>query len=234
MSGHSKWSQIKHKKEVTDAKRGQQFTQLANQIKIASRAGKDPSTNHALADAITHAKKANMPQANIDRLLSSENEKSFKKITYEAFGPGGASLLIITETDNHRRTVAELRTILTNHNGTLGNPGSTLWKFTPQLKITTNSIPKNHEQLELELIELGVTDIIENKKHLNITAAPKMHDAILSTLEQHNLTVRSSNQTHQAAQPQTISVKAQEKLNNLLDELKNHPNVTNVYADTVD
>jgi YebC/PmpR family DNA-binding regulatory protein len=232
MSGHSKWSSIKHKKEIADAKRGQRFTQLAGQIKIASRASKDPKMNSALADAIAQAKKANMPQINIDRLLSSDNEKPSKEIIYEAFGPGGVSLLIITETDNHRRTVAELRAILTNHNGTMGNPGSTLWKFTPQLKIITNSTPRNLEQLELELIELGITDIIEDKKHLNIIAAPKLHDDILSTLEQHNLAIRSSNQTHQATQPQTIPTKTQEKLKNLLNELNEHPNVINIYNDT--
>lgn len=232
MSGHSKWSQIKHKKETTDAKRGQRFTHLASQIKIASRAGKDPSTNHALADTIAHAKKANMPQANIDRLLATANDKPSKEIIYEAFGPGDASLLIITQTDNHRRTVAELRTILTSHNSTLGNPGSTLWKFTPQLKIVTVPTSASQEQLELELIELGVVDIVTKAKRLNIFAAPKLHDSILSVLKQYNLTVHNSHQTYQARQTQTIPANAQIKLKNLLSELNNHPNVTNIYTDT--
>lgn len=232
MSGHSKWSQIKHKKETTDAKRGQRFTHLAAQIKIASRAGKNPSTNHALADAIAHAKKANMPQANIDRLLAGANDKPSKEIIYEAFGPSGASLLIITQTDNHRRTVAELRAILTSHNGTLGNPGSTLWKFTPQLKIVTAPASAGREQLELELIELGVADIATKENRLNIFAAPKLRGSILSTLKQHNLSVHSSRQIYQARQTQTMPLNAQIKLKKLLSELSSHPNVTNIYTDT--
>jgi YebC/PmpR family DNA-binding regulatory protein len=231
MSGHSKWSQIKHKKEVTDAKRGQRFTLLSSQIKIASRAGKDPKTNRALADAIAHAKKANMPQDNIDRLLSSANDKPSKEIIYEAFGPAGVSLLIITETDNHRRTVAEIRAILTDHNGTLGNPGSTLWKFSPQIKIVTDPTSADPEQLELELIELGITDITIKKNRLNILATPELRDSILSTLKQHNLTPLSNNQTYQATQAQTISTSSQKKLERLLRELADHPNVINIYTD---
>jgi YebC/PmpR family DNA-binding regulatory protein len=128
MSGHSKWHQIKRKKEVTDAKRGQAFTRLAAQIKQATRAGKDPTTNAALAEAITRAKRANMPQANIDRLLCADDTSS-QEVVYEAFGPGGIALLIIARTDNGRRTIAELRTLLKEHDGSLGQPGSVRWKF---------------------------------------------------------------------------------------------------------
>lgn len=129
MSGHSKWHQIKRKKEATDTKRGQAFTRLAIQIKQATRTGNDPATNPALVEAIARAKRANMPQANIDRLLSEADSKQDQAVTYEAFGPNGVALLIITRTDNSRRTVAELRNILKSHGGTLGNPGSVLWKF---------------------------------------------------------------------------------------------------------
>lgn len=232
MSGHSKWSSIKHKKEAADAKRAQRFTRLATQIKIASRVGKDPKTNRALADAINHAKKDNMPQANIDRLLSTDEDKLSKEITYEAFGPSGESLLIITETDNHRRTVTDIRTILTDHNGTLGDQGSILWKFTPQLKIVTAPISSNREQLELELIELGVSDITTEKNRLNIFAPPTLRDSVLSTLKQHNITIHSSEQTYQATQTQTTPPDAQVKFNNLLSELNDHPDVINIYTDT--
>lgn len=232
MSGHSKWSQIKHKKETTDAKRGQRFTLLATQIKIAARAGKDPTTNHALADAIAHAKKANMPQASINRLLSDSEDKPSKDIAYEAFGPNGVSMLIIARTDNHRRTVAELRTILTSNNSTLGAPGSTLWKFTPQLNVVTSLTSSNQEELELELIELGVTDIFIKEKRLHIFAPPKLNDSILSTLKQHNIAIHNSHQTYQAAQTQTIPPSAQKNLKELLKELKNHPNVTDIFTDT--
>jgi YebC/PmpR family DNA-binding regulatory protein len=129
VSGHSKWKQIKHKKEATDAKRGQVFTRLAREIKQAARAGTDPIRNRALAEAIARAKRANMPQANIDRLLSGAGAGT-EEITYEAFGPDGLALIVIAETDNSRRTVAELRHILKSHGGTLSERGSVTWKFT--------------------------------------------------------------------------------------------------------
>lgn len=129
MSGHSKWSQIKRKKEAADAKRGLGFTRLATQIKAAARSGTDPATNPALAEAIARAKRANMPQANIERLLSDASNSSTKTVVYEAFGPGGTALLIIATTNNSRRTVAELRTILKQQSASLGQPGSVAWKF---------------------------------------------------------------------------------------------------------
>jgi transcriptional/translational regulatory protein YebC/TACO1 len=173
MSGHSKWRQIKRKKEATDAKRGQEFTRLAMHIKQAARAGTDPATNAALAEAIAHAKRANMPQANIDRLLSATNTPT-SEIVYEAFGPAGAALLIIARTDNNRRTVAEIRRILKGHGGSLGTHGSVIWKFTRQPEGYTPQYPQNLPpaareeitQLTRELgtiadIEQVVTDAVE-------------------------------------------------------------------------
>lgn len=131
MSGHSKWSKIKRKKETADAKRGQAFTHLAAQIKQAAREGVDPATNPALAEAITRAKRANMPQNNIDRLLAQTSLPPRQEVTYEAFGPGGTALLITAVTDNSRRTVAQLRILLKEHDARLGQPGSVAWKFEP-------------------------------------------------------------------------------------------------------
>jgi YebC/PmpR family DNA-binding regulatory protein len=128
MSGHSKWKQIKHKKEASDAKRGQAFTRLAREIKQAALAGADPTLNRTLAEAIARAKRANMPQANIDRLLHGVDAPR-EEVLYEAFGPDGLALLITSRTDNSRRTVAELRHVLKSHGGTLGARGSVLWKF---------------------------------------------------------------------------------------------------------
>jgi len=129
MSGHSKWSRIKRKKGAADQARGAVFTQLANRIKQAATTGLDPTTNAALAEALAQAKAANMPQANIDRLLAAAADKPTNTATYEAFGPGGTALIIKVVTDNTNRTVAELRTILKNHHGSLGTPGSVAWKF---------------------------------------------------------------------------------------------------------
>lgn len=132
MSGHSKWHQIKRKKEVADAQRGRAFTKLAQHIKQAARAGTNPATNAALAEAITRARQSNMPQENIERLLAESTPHTRQFVTYEVVGPGGAGIIITAATDNTNRTVAEVRSLLKKHGGTLGQPGSVMWRFTPQ------------------------------------------------------------------------------------------------------
>lgn len=129
MSGHSKWHKIKHQKEATDKKKSKIFGQLARDISIAARDNKDPAQNATLRDAIARAKKANMPGANIDRLLAGK-DTDLANVTYEAIGPGGSFLLIFASTDNLNRTVSEVRALLKNHGGTMGKPGSARWKFT--------------------------------------------------------------------------------------------------------
>jgi len=141
MSGHSKWSKIKRKKEATDAKRGQQFTKLASVIKQAAASDNNPNTNSALAEAIKRAKQVNMPQENIDRLLAKADDSNLESVTYEAFGPAGTALIIQAATDNPRRTVAEVRAILKNHQATLGDPGSVMWKFTATDNTFTPKFP---------------------------------------------------------------------------------------------
>lgn len=129
MSGHSKWHQIKHKKSVTDSKRGEQFTRLAKQIGAAARSNPNPDQNPALREAIAKAKQANMPQSNIDNLLQRTSSTNLQSATYEAFGPGGAALLILVDTDNPKRTVAEIRHLLSQHSASLSEPHSVMWKF---------------------------------------------------------------------------------------------------------
>ncbi|MEO6077373.1 MAG: YebC/PmpR family DNA-binding transcriptional regulator [Candidatus Andersenbacteria bacterium] len=129
MSGHSKWSQIKRAKEVTDNKRSQLFGKLSHDILLATTAGTDPKTNNALKDAIDKARKGNMPQVNIDRLLERQAQKGSQTAIYEGFGPGGTAILVVTLTDNPNRTVAELRAIMKSHGMQLGVQGSVQWKF---------------------------------------------------------------------------------------------------------
>ncbi len=130
MSGHSKWHNIKRRKEVVDAKKGAAFTKFSAEIASAVRSGgPDPNANALLRDTIARARKAGFPQTNIDRLLSKDGSNA-KPITYEAFGPVGVGIIISARTDNTNRTVGQLRTILNNHGGSLGTPNSVMWKFT--------------------------------------------------------------------------------------------------------
>ncbi len=164
MSGHSKWSQIKRTKEVVDKKRSQLFGKLSHDILIATASGIDPESNAVLRDAIGRAKKANMPQGNIDRLLARQAEKGTQTITYEGFGPNGVAILITTLTDNPNRTVAEIRAIMKSHNAQLGVPGSVQWKFDEE----------GNPKYPVELTE-------EAKESL---------DNLISELETHNDTVQ--------------------------------------------
>jgi transcriptional/translational regulatory protein YebC/TACO1 len=133
MSGHSKWHKIKHQKEATDKKKGLVFGKFAREIATAARSEKDPAKNAALRDIIARAKKANMPQANIDRLLSGSSEP-LQAVTYEAFGPGSSALIITAETDNSNRTLTEVKVLLRDVGGHLGGPNTVRWKFSPDLK----------------------------------------------------------------------------------------------------
>jgi len=173
MSGHSKWSRIKRQKGAADQARGQQFTLLANRIKQAAATNADPAANPALAEAISQAKAANMPQANIDRLLASASDKTTIPVTYEAFGPAGTALIIKAVTDNTNRTVSELRTILKKHDGSLGTPGSVAWKFTT-----------------------------------------------------------SDDQEFTPQYPQTLTADIAKQVQDLTQELNNHPDITQVYTDS--
>lgn len=131
MSGHSKWHSIKHKKAATDAKRSKQFGALSRDIRTAAKAGTDPEKNAALREAIDRAKKQNLPQANIDRLLN-KGEQPLTDVTYEGYGPGGVAMLVQAATDNTNRTVAEVRNIFKSHGASLGEAGSAAWKFQRQ------------------------------------------------------------------------------------------------------
>ncbi|MEX0649582.1 MAG: YebC/PmpR family DNA-binding transcriptional regulator [Candidatus Andersenbacteria bacterium] len=133
MSGHSKWHKIRHQKAVNDQKKSKAFGRLARDVKVAARQERDPTKNAALRDAIERAKKANMPQSNIDRLLRERDNSNLAEIVYEGFGPGGVGILINTRTDNPNRAVGQIRTIFKMHGFELGGPNSVRWKFTHDL-----------------------------------------------------------------------------------------------------
>ncbi len=163
MSGHSKWSTIKHKKAAVDAKRGKLFTRLAKEITIAAReGGGDPAFNNRLALAIDKAKAANMPKDNIERAVKRGTGEleglELVEITYEAYAPHGVGLIVEVVTDNRNRAVADLRHVLSKNGGSLAESGSVLWQFTRKGYI---SITEEVDQDELFLVaaDAGAEDI---------------------------------------------------------------------------
>jgi len=172
MSGHNKWSKIKHKKAITDKAKGQNFTKIAKMIKIAARKGIDPQTNSELRLALEKAKEVNMPKDNIQRILDKADKNDGQEILYEAFANDGVGLLIKAYTDNVNRTVAELRHALTKNGGSLGNPGTVMWMFEEILylndykaKIPTELNQESGEKLESLLEILEELDDIEQIWH---------------------------------------------------------------------
>jgi YebC/PmpR family DNA-binding regulatory protein len=235
MSGHSKWHQIKRKKAVSDKKKSQLFGRLSREITAAARAEVDPAHNATLREVIARAKKVNMPQANIDRLLAGSLNSSLANILYEAYGPGGVALLIETTTNNPNRTVAEVRSILKEHQGTLSTPGSVRWKFTPNLSLTaTPPTADKKELLELALIEANSLDFASTDQELHILAPPELQEQLEVIMKKFGLDTIETHLVYQPLQSQKISAVTKLTLDNLLLALQEHPDVADIFTDTVE
>jgi len=149
MSGHSKWAQIKHRKEATDAKKGKIFSKLSRAITIAAKSppaggGSDPKTNHKLSGTIEEARKANMPSDNIERAIAKASAKDgaeLKEALYEVYGPGGSAIIISAVTDNSNRTTNEIKHLLSEHGAKLGGHGSAMWAFNKAGKEFNAKVP---------------------------------------------------------------------------------------------
>ena len=166
MSGHSKWSTIKHKKGAVDAKRGRLFTKLIKEITIAARlGGGDPDGNPRLRSAVTAGKSANMPKENIERAIKKGTGElegvEYVELTYEGYGPGGVAIFVECMTDNKNRTVGEVRHGFSKCNGNLGQDGSVAWMFERkgQIIVDATEKPVDEDELMMEALEAGADDI---------------------------------------------------------------------------
>ena len=166
MAGHSKWAKIKRDKGANDAKRGAIFTRIGKQIAIAARKGTDPSMSPALALAIEKAKAANMPNSNIQRAIDRVNDKNaaaLEEITYEAYGPGGAGLIIEAATDNRNRTLPEIKTALVKNGGQIADSGSVMFQFMRRGVIRVDS---TGEEALLTVLDAGAEDANEEENEI--------------------------------------------------------------------
>lgn len=163
MSGHSKWSSIKHKKAITDSKRGQLFTKLARDITMAARGNPDPSTNAALRLAVQRAKDGNVPNTNIDRAIQKAagggDADKLEEIVYEGYGPGGTAVMVEVVTDNRNRTVADLRLAFSRAGGNLAENGAVSWQFDQRGLVTVEANGADPDEIQLSAIEAGALDV---------------------------------------------------------------------------
>ena len=204
MSGHSHFSSIKHKKEITDKKRGKIFSKLSRQLSVTSReGGGDPVTNSKLRLVIELAKKINMPSDNIERAVkrgSGELEGvKLEPVIFEAYGPGGIALIIEGITDNRNRTVSEIKQILSQNGGKFAEGGSVKWLFERKGVITinvqfllSNSKFKNKEELEIKVIEAGAEDIYWEDDALDIYIKVEGLEKVKKNLENQGIKVESA------------------------------------------
>jgi len=197
MSGHSKWSSIKHQKGVTDARRGQLFTKLTREIIVAThQGGNNPESNFRLRLAVQKARDSNMPLDNIERAIkrgSGELEGAILvEMVLEGYGPGGAAILVQALSDNRNRTVQNIRNIFIRHGGSLGTNGCVAWLFESEGLITVETGNLDTEELALHAIDAGAEDVKVEGNYVEIYTKPEELEAVRGALEQKKLPLAST------------------------------------------
>src|SRR5207245_6860159 len=183
MSGHSKWHSIKHKKGAADAKRGKIFTRLIKELTVAARAGGgDPDMNPRLRTIIADAKQNNMPADNIKRAIrrctGEEPGVSYEEAQYEAYGPGGAALIVDVLTDNKNRTAGEIRHLLEKHGGNLAAPNAVAWMFNKKGYIVIEKAKAEEEKLMSVVLDAGADDLQDDGDNWEVFTAPDTFAAV--------------------------------------------------------
>ena len=236
MSGHSKWAQIKRAKGANDVKRGQVFTKLGREISVSAReGGGDPAGNARLRMAIDRAKEANMPmdtiQRAIQRGMGGGEGASLVEVVYEAYGAGGAALLIEATTDNRNRTVAEVRAALTRGGGTLGESGSVAWNF--ESRGVLLALPKGKddpEDLALMAIDAGADDFSVEGTEVEVLTDPTQLDAVRQALMSAGAEVSSAEVAMVAKTQIDLPVDQTTAVMRLVERLEDLDDVTRVYT----
>ena len=238
MSGHSKWSSIKHKKAATDAKKGQLFTKLARDITMAARQGDpNPDANAALRLAVLKARAANMPGENIDRAIKKAigggEGANLQEVAYEGYGPGGTAVIVQAVTDNRNRTVAEVRFAFSRGGGNLGEAGAVGWQFDTRGLITIDSAGKDLNDLQMVAIEAGALDIDLGDETMDvITEATDLHK-VREALEAQGITVESAELAAIAKNKVELNEKDSEAALRLFEKLDDLDDVSRVYSNAV-
>lgn len=234
MSGHSKWHSIKHKKAATDAKRGKIFTQHANLITITARKGGDPDMNPGLRLAIDNAKKANVPNSNIERAIKRgtgelKGEAEINELTYEGYGPAGIAVIVECLTDNKNRTYTNVRTIFNKKGGNLGESGSVAWMFDRKGLITINNEGLDQEKLELAAIDAGAEDIKTEGNLTEIFTIPNKLTDVNEKLKKIDFSSESADvQLIPKEEMKIEDETTAKKILEFMDALEDDPDVANV------
>ena len=237
MSGHSKWSSIKHKKGAADAKRGKLFSKLTRAIIVAAKdGGPDPAGNLALQNAIEKAKSYSMPKDNIDRAIAKgsgadADADAFETIVYEGYGPEGVAVIVEALTDNKNRTAADVRHLFAKHGGNLGTDGSVSWQFERRGVVVVPADGVDEDELFMAAADGGADDIEQDGAVFQITSAPEQFAAVRGAVEAAGFAVESAELM--LVPKTTVAVDDEAKARQvmrLVDALEENDDVQDVYA----
>lgn len=234
MSGHSKWSTIKRKKERTDAERGKVFTKLIKEITVAAREGGDPEGNPRLRTAILAAKEYNMPAANIERAIKKGTGElpgvTYEDVTYEGYGPGGVAVFVEVTTDNKNRAVSEIRHTFTRFGGNLGEAGCVSWMFEKRGLISVDKSSAKEDDLLMIVLDAGAIDVkMEDEGYEIITPFNKL-EKIKQALDKNKIPYKQAELTMIPQTTVKLEGKDAEQMLKLMEALEEHEDVQKVYA----
>jgi YebC/PmpR family DNA-binding regulatory protein len=235
MSGHSKWSTIKHKKAATDAKRSKVWTKLIKEITVAARlGGGDAGGNPRLRAAVDKGKQANMPNDTIARAIKKGTGElegvSYEEIVYEGYGPGGVAVLIEVMTDNRTRTVAEIRHTLEKYGGNLGATGSVAWMFKKRGLITLAKEVADEDKLMELALDSGAEDVRAVGEHWEIETEPTAYEPVKDALTKAGLATQTSEVSMIPQSRVHLDEGKAESMLKLMNTLEDSDDVQNVYA----
>ena len=237
MSGHSKWSSIKHKKGAADAKRGKLFSKLSRAIIVAAKeGGGDPSGNLALQNAIEKARSYSMPKENIDRAIAKgsgadADASDFETVIYEGYGPGGVAVIVEALTDNRNRTASDVRHLFAKNDGNLGTAGAVSWLFERRGVVLVNADGVDEDELTLAAAEGGADDVELDGTTFQIVGPVETLSAVREAVEAAGFSVDSAELT--MVPKTTVQVESEndaKKILRLVDQLEDNDDVQDVYA----
>jgi YebC/PmpR family DNA-binding regulatory protein len=237
VSGHSKWSSIKHKKGAADARRGKLFSKLSRAIIVAAReGGPDPAANLALQNAIEKARSYSVPKDNIERAIArgsgaDSDAEAFENVVYEGYGPGGVAVLVEALTDNRNRTAADVRHVFSKHEGSLGGSGAVAWLFERRGMVLVGADGVDEDELMLAAAEGGAEDVSLDGSTFQVVTAPEELSGVREAIEKEGFTVDSAELT--MVPKTTVELEDEsvaKKVLRLIDDLEESDDVQEVYA----
>lgn len=235
MSGHNKWSSIKHKKGAADAKRGAIFTKIIRELTISAKSGGgDPGSNPRLRLAIEKAKEANMPKENVEKAIKKGTGElegvNYEEISYEGYGPNGVAIIIEALTDNKNRTSSEIRSMLSKHGGNLGANGCVSWMFEKKGVIVVDNKLITEEKLFDLVVNAGGDDIVNNGEEYEISTTPEAFNTVIQALNKENIATKYADLDMIPKNTVKLDAKRIEQIEKLIEIIEEQDDVQNVYA----